>query len=72
MSMPSNPSSFTYLISGSKDRTVRIWDVPEEKTIRLIELPKPKQRLTEQQKNRLWLASAWVPGSWKIITSSYM
>ncbi|CAG8449365.1 10378_t:CDS:10 [Ambispora leptoticha] len=65
-------NQYTLLASGSRDKTIKIWNVSEEKAIKTISLPQPTQKLTEQQKSRLWLALSWVPGANKIITSSFM
>ncbi|CAG8445709.1 1903_t:CDS:10 [Ambispora gerdemannii] len=65
-------NQYTLLASGSRDKTIKIWNVSEEKAIKTISLPPPTQKLTEQQKSRLWLALSWVPGANKIITSSFM
>ncbi|KAG9289192.1 hypothetical protein G9A89_022501 [Geosiphon pyriformis] len=60
------------LVSGSRDKTIKVWNVSEEVAIKSITLPQPSQKLTEQQKSRLWLALSWLPGSNKIVSSSFM
>ncbi|CAG8603467.1 7355_t:CDS:2, partial [Acaulospora colombiana] len=65
-------AKYTFLASGSRDKTVRIWNVEEECLEKEISLPQPMHHLTEQQKSRLWVAVAWIPESNRVLSSSYM
>ncbi|CAG8551980.1 9082_t:CDS:10, partial [Scutellospora calospora] len=65
-------AKYTFLASGSRDKTVRIWNVEEENSIKTINLPQPMHHLTDQQKSRLWVATTWIPERNSVITSSYM
>ncbi|CAG8500464.1 3388_t:CDS:10, partial [Racocetra persica] len=65
-------AKYTLLASGSRDKTIRIWNVEEESSIKTINLPQPMHHLTDQQKSRVWVASTWIPDRNSVITSSYM
>ncbi|RHZ46556.1 hypothetical protein Glove_615g12 [Diversispora epigaea] len=65
-------TKYTFLVSGSRDKTACIWNVEEENLERTISLPHPMQHLTEQQKSRLFVATAWIPESNRVLVSSYM
>src|SRR4051812_14802989 len=61
------------LASGSRDKTIRLWDVPTETTTKVLTLPKAKVHLTEQQKSRIWVTVAWsLSKKDTLMTSSYM
>ncbi|CAB4477420.1 unnamed protein product [Rhizophagus irregularis] len=65
-------SGYTRLVSGSRDKTVRIWNVEEEKLARTINMPGPSPHLTDQQKGRLFMSTVWIPGKNWLISASYM
>ncbi|GBC04475.1 hypothetical protein RclHR1_00570031 [Rhizophagus clarus] len=65
-------SGYTRLISGSRDKTVRIWDVEGERLARTINMPGPSHHLTDQQKGRLFMSTAWVPEKNRLVSASYM
>ncbi|RIA92993.1 WD40-repeat-containing domain protein [Glomus cerebriforme] len=65
-------SEYTHLVSGSRDKTIRIWNVEEEKLARTITMPGPSPHLTDQQKGRLFMSTVWVPGRNWLISASYM
>ncbi|CAI2175727.1 16116_t:CDS:10 [Funneliformis geosporum] len=65
-------SEFTHLVSGSRDKTVRIWNVEEEKLTRTITMPGPSPHLTDQQKIRLFMSTVWFPGKNWLVSASYM
>ncbi|ORX90158.1 WD40 repeat-like protein [Basidiobolus meristosporus CBS 931.73] len=61
------------LASGSRDKSIKVWDVPNERQVFCLKLPKAKGHLTEQQKSRIWTSVMWDPKSQhKLICSSYM
>ncbi|CAG8571010.1 5780_t:CDS:10 [Diversispora eburnea] len=65
-------TKYTFLVSGSRDKTACIWNVEEENLERIISLPHPMHYLTEQQKSRLFVATAWIPESNRVLVSTYM
>ncbi|CAG8533434.1 16452_t:CDS:10 [Acaulospora morrowiae] len=65
-------NKYTLLASGSRDKTVHIWNVEEECLEKVINLPHPMHHLTEQQKSRFWVATAWIPETNRVLSSSYM
>lgn len=65
-------TKYTFLVSGSRDKTACIWNVEEETLERTISLPHPMHHLTEQQKSRIFVATAWIPESDSVLVSSYM
>ncbi|KAJ1971170.1 hypothetical protein H4R35_005424, partial [Dimargaris xerosporica] len=46
------------LISSSRDKTLRLWDVSGESVIDWTKLPKPKGHYTQHQRNRIWVPLA--------------
>ncbi|KAL1925007.1 uncharacterized protein VTP21DRAFT_4661 [Calcarisporiella thermophila] len=70
---PISEARVPYLSSGARDKTIRIWDVPEEKELHNFSLPKAKGHYTEQQKSRLWVTTTWSLSNPNILfSSSYM
>ncbi|RIB16619.1 quinon protein alcohol dehydrogenase-like superfamily [Gigaspora rosea] len=65
-------AKYTLLASGSRDKTIHIWNVEEECSVKTINLPHPMHHLTDQQKSRLWVAVTWIPERNSVITSSYI
>ncbi|KAK9766134.1 hypothetical protein K7432_005010 [Basidiobolus ranarum] len=66
-------AEYRRLASGSRDKSVKVWDVPNERQMLSLKLPKAKGHLTEQQKSRIWTSVMWDPSSaHKLICSSYM
>ena len=63
---------YTRLVSGSRDKTVRIWNVEGEKLARTITMPGHLPHLTDQQKGRLFMSTVWVPGRNWLVSASYM
>lgn len=49
------------LASSSRDRKIKIWNVGDGTLMKELEIPKAKGRLTDNQKDRLWLTAMWLP-----------
>ncbi|KAJ1967930.1 hypothetical protein IWQ62_001552 [Dispira parvispora] len=62
------------LVSSSRDKTLRLWDVSEEQVLQQIKLPRAKQFYTDHQKGRVWIALAPYLSSspHTILVTSYM
>ncbi|KAJ1656888.1 hypothetical protein IWQ61_003624 [Dispira simplex] len=62
------------LVSGSRDKTLRLWDVSEEQVLQQIKLPKVKQFYTDHQKGRVWITLApYLPSPpHTVLFTSYM
>ncbi|XP_022241513.1 gem-associated protein 5-like isoform X2 [Limulus polyphemus] len=55
--------SIPQLASSSRDRTLRVWDVTEEKPLHVINIPHQRGgRADEQNKARHWFALCWMLG----------
>ncbi|CAG8477292.1 2957_t:CDS:10 [Dentiscutata erythropus] len=52
-------AKYTLLASGSRDKTIHIWNVEEESSIKTINLPHPMHHLTDQQKSRVGDLLIW-------------
>ncbi|XP_076371362.1 gem-associated protein 5-like isoform X2 [Tachypleus tridentatus] len=56
-------NSVPQLASSSRDRTLRVWDVTEEKPLHVVNIPHHRGgRIDEQNKARHWFALCWIPG----------
>ncbi len=70
-SKPNEPiSKSPYLLTSSKDKTIRVWDATEFSLVTTLQIPKPTGQYHEGQKTRVWITACFSPTSSHIIISS--
>lgn len=63
-------SKSPYLMTSSKDKTIRVWDANDFSLVTTLQIPKPTGQYHEGQKTRVWITACFSPTSPHIIISS--
>lgn len=59
-----------YLLTSSKDKTIRVWDAVDYSLVTTLQIPKPTGQYHEGQKTRVWITACFSPTNPHIIISS--
>jgi WD40 repeat protein len=63
-------STSLYLLTSSKDKTIRVWDAADFSLVTTLQIPKPTGQYHEGQKTRVWITACFSPTSPHTIISS--